>query len=186
MEKLIRRLKVSNTVSLIGIDGMCAAGKTTFASLLAKELGCQVVHMDDFYLPMGQRPQNWQHLPEGNADYDRIINDVILPFKAGRAFDYRPFDCKSQSLSAPVTLSPNNILIIEGTYSCHPRLRDYYDVRLFMSVTPELRRQRLLTRGGQEVLDTFTRLWIPMEQLYFDAYLPQSCCDTVSFDQMEG
>lgn len=185
MKKLLQRLQALDTVSIIGIDGMCAAGKTTFANLLAKELGCQVVHMDDFYLPMVQRPQNWQHLPEGNADYDRIINQVILPFKAGKAFSYRPFDCKTQSLSVPVTVSPNNILIIEGTYSCHPKLREHYDIRLFMTVTPELRRQRLLARGGQKALDTFNRLWIPMEQLYFDAYLPQSFCDTVSFDRME-
>lgn len=186
MEQLIKRLKACDTASLIGIDGMCAAGKTTLANLLAKELSCPVVHMDDFYVPMSQRFEGWQHSPEGNADYGRIIHEVILPFKAGGSFAYRPFDCKSQSPQEAVTVSSPKILIIEGTYSCHPQLREYYDHRVFLSVSPELRRQRLLDRGGKNALKSFTDLWIPMEQLYFDAYAPHACCDTVLFDLMEG
>ena len=35
-------------VRIIAIDGRCAAGKTTLAARLGKELGGDVIHMDDF------------------------------------------------------------------------------------------------------------------------------------------
>lgn len=36
-------------VRIIAIDGRCAAGKTTLADRLVKELGGDVIHMDDFF-----------------------------------------------------------------------------------------------------------------------------------------
>lgn len=40
--------ELSKEVRIIAIDGRCAAGKTTLAARLVKELGGDVIHMDDF------------------------------------------------------------------------------------------------------------------------------------------
>ena len=41
--------ELSKEVRIIAIDGRCAAGKTTLAARLVKELGGDVIHMDDFF-----------------------------------------------------------------------------------------------------------------------------------------
>ena len=48
----------ASTQILIAIDGNCAAGKTTLAARLQKDLGGNVFHMDDYYLQSRQRTEN--------------------------------------------------------------------------------------------------------------------------------
>ncbi|MBE6760366.1 MAG: hypothetical protein E7554_09850, partial [Ruminococcaceae bacterium] len=36
---------------VVALDGRSAAGKSTAASLLARELDGEIIHMDDFFLP---------------------------------------------------------------------------------------------------------------------------------------
>ena len=43
---------------IMAIDGRCAAGKTTLAEHLKKEYECNVIHIDDFYLPMQKRTED--------------------------------------------------------------------------------------------------------------------------------
>ena len=53
VSELTEELRVLPTgMRIIAIDGRCAAGKTTLAARLAKELGGDVIHMDDFFLQM--------------------------------------------------------------------------------------------------------------------------------------
>ena len=50
VSELTEELRVLPTgMRIIAIDGRCAAGKTTLAARLAKELGGDVIHMDDFF-----------------------------------------------------------------------------------------------------------------------------------------
>ena len=46
----INAVSDANTPLLIAIDGRCASGKTTLSSYLQKELNCNVIHMDYFFL----------------------------------------------------------------------------------------------------------------------------------------
>lgn len=48
--EIMRYIKECDKASmLIAIDGRCAAGKTTLAALLKKEINCNIIHMDDFF-----------------------------------------------------------------------------------------------------------------------------------------
>ena len=48
---------------LLAIDGRCAAGKTTLTTELAEQWDCNVIHMDDFYLPFRDRtPERMEKL----------------------------------------------------------------------------------------------------------------------------
>ena len=53
--ELSRRIRESGQRLLIAVDGRCASGKTTLAASLERETGCNVVHMDDFFLRPEQR-----------------------------------------------------------------------------------------------------------------------------------
>lgn len=54
---------------LVAIDGRCTAGKTTLAGLLQGKRSCNVVHMDDFYLPFAKRTPERMAQPGGNMDF---------------------------------------------------------------------------------------------------------------------
>ena len=68
---------------LVAIDGRCASGKTTLAGKLRSVLECNVVHMDDFYLPFSKRTEDRMAQPGGNMDFDRLLFEVLLPLKNG-------------------------------------------------------------------------------------------------------
>mgnify|MGYP003392100384 CR=1 FL=1 len=152
---------------IIAIDGYCTSGKTTLAARLAEIYDCNVFHMDDFFLRPEQRTQERYAEIGGNVDYERFMEEVLIPLKAGNAFSYRPFDCSTFTLAEPVGVKPKKLNIIEGSYSHHPYFGDPYDLKVFLSVTPELQRERVLQRPAF-LHQRFFEEWIPMENRYFD------------------
>lgn len=151
---------------LVAIDGNCTAGKTTLAGKLAEVYDCNVFHMDDFFLRPEQRTAERYGETGGNVDYERFREEVLVPLTTGKPFSYRPFDCKRLTLSQPVTVAPKRLNIIEGSYSHHPYFGDPYDLKIFLRVTPELQRQRILERPDF-LHQRFFEQWIPMENRYF-------------------
>jgi uridine kinase len=171
----IHRLSEEKETILIAIDGNCTAGKTTLAGRLAEVFPCNVFHMDEFFLQPYQRTAERLAAPGGNVDYERFAKEVLAPLKAGQQVTYRPYDCRSGSLKEAVTMPRRKINIIEGTYSCHPYFGSPYDLTLFLSVSPEVQRQRVLERPAFKHR-MFFETWIPMEQKYFEAFgIADSC-----------
>ena len=104
LKKQIESLLEERNFVLIAIDGKCTSGKTTLADKLAEIYECNVFHMDDFFLHPEQRtPERFSQIG-GNVDYERFQEEVLLPLKSGKAFYYRPFDCSTFTLAAPVIL----------------------------------------------------------------------------------
>ena len=176
MKEIISRLKTQIDALLstgkqivVAIDGKCTAGKTTLATILEKEYDCNVFHMDDFFLRPEQRTAERYAQPGGNVDYERFQEEVLLPMKTGKAFSYRPFSCRTFTLSEPVAVTPRQLNIVEGTYCLHPYFGDAYDWKLFLSVDADLQRERVYQRP-QHLQVRFFSDWIPMEKLYFDFY----------------
>lgn len=161
---------------VIAIDGNCTAGKTTLATILEKEYDCNVFHMDDFFLRPGQRTAQRYAQPGGNVDYERFQEEVLIPLKQERSFSYRPFSCSTFTLSDAVIVNPKRLNIVEGTYSLHPYFGDVFDLKIFLSIGPELQAQRIYQRP-QRVHERFFKEWIPMEKLYFDYFQIPNYCD---------
>lgn len=165
MEQIDILLKERETV-LVAIDGNCTAGKTTLAGKLAALYDCNVFHMDDFFLRPEQRtPQRFAQTG-GNVDYERFYDEVLLPLQKGEAFSYRPFDCRTFTLSDPVSIVPKKMNIIEGSYSLHAYFQNPYDLKILLTVSPQLQHQRVLLRPTA-VHQRFFEQWIPMENAYF-------------------
>jgi uridine kinase len=162
---------------LIAIDGRCAAGKTTLAARLQELILCNVIHMDHFYLRPLQRTAERLNEPGGNVDYERFLEEVLLPLKGSGDFSYRPYDCQSQGFGESVYINANAVNVVEGSYSCHPALRGYYDLRIFLSVSPEEQKRRIRQRNGDAQAADFINKWIPLEEQYFLSYNVQENCD---------
>ena len=178
IQKQIDELLTQKERLVVAIDGNCTAGKTTLAEMLAEHYDCNVFHMDDFFLRPEQRtPERYSEVG-GNVDYERFKDELLIPLRAGKEFSYRPFDCGTFTLSEPICVAPKRLNIIEGTYSLHPYFGDSYDMNIFLTVTPELQRQRILERPSF-LHNRFFEEWIPMERRYFDGCTVTSKCDFV-------
>ena len=161
-------LKERDTV-LVSIDGPCTAGKTTLARQLGRLYPCNVFHMDEFFLQDHQRTPERLAEAGGNVDYERFLEEVLLPLKAGKTVRYRPFHCGTRQLLEPLTVEPRRLTVIEGSYSRHPLFGEPYDLKIFLDITPELQRRRILQRP-EHLHRRFFGQWIPMEHQYFDAF----------------
>ena len=173
---VIDRLLTEQERVIIAIDGKCTAGKTTLAQELSKHYDCNLFHMDDFFLrPEQRRPERLAEAG-GNVDYERFRREVLLPLRMGTPFLYRPFNCKTFTLMPPVAVTPKALTIVEGSYSLHPYFGEPYDLRILLTISPELQRQRVLERPAF-LHQRFFDLWIPLENHYLEAFHISSRCD---------
>ncbi|MDD4368523.1 MAG: uridine kinase [Oscillospiraceae bacterium] len=180
---------------LLALDGRCAAGKTTLAQNLQDlaqrfDVDVLVLHMDDFFLPPDLRCADRLAWPGGNVHYERFEAQVLSPLSQGRPAWYQPFDCGQQSLRPGRWLCPAPLILTEGAYALHPKLRAYYQRpgRIFLDISAELQRQRLAQRcldpaadlsRGQSALARFATVWIPLEERYISQTALEAACGLV-------
>ena len=168
--KSINEILCRKSTAVIAVDGMCSSGKTTFANRLSEEFGMQIIHMDDFFLPFDMRTEERLSMPGGNVHYERFTEEVIVPIKERRDFEYGIFDCSKGTFSEKKKILHGKPIIIEGAYSMHPEIPDIYDLKIFFRISPETQLSRIRIRNGEEALKTFKEKWIPFENKYSDAF----------------
>ena len=169
---------ISQRPFIVAIDGRCASGKTTLAAELKRLYDFNVVHMDDFYLPFNKRTAEIASLPGGHMDYTRLLNEILIPFSSVGNATYIPYDCHNDKFLKSVPLDCNKGLIIEGSYSLYPKLRNYYSIKAFLDISKELQLKRLAARNIN-MLQNFIDTWIPKEEYYFEKCDVKNACDIV-------
>ena len=164
---------------LVALDGRCGSGKTTLAAQLAERFPQSItVHTDDFYLPPSRRVTGWEKIPCANMDIQRLRNEVVAPARAGQAFSYQAYSCREGAYLPPHLLGPAPLVIVEGSYSCHPTLADCYDLKVFVTCSKEEQARRLLAREGERY-SGFTARWIPLEEGYFAKFQIEQTVDFI-------
>ena len=137
-----------------------------------------MIHLDDFYLPFEKRTAEQMAKPGGNIDFERLQEEVLLPLRRGRSTSYQPYNCHTNQFFPARELDSRLVTIVEGSYSCHPELKDFYDFCIFMDITPELQRKRLQDRNFS-MLEDFLKIWIPREEYYFNTCHVREYCDLI-------
>ena len=169
IKKRIDELLEQKDMVIVAIDGKCTSGKTTLAGRLAEMYDCNVFHMDDFFLRPEQRTAERFVEVGGNVDYERFMEEVLLPLKAGKPFSYRSFDCRTFTLAEPLSVAPKKLNIIEGTYSHHPYFGNPYDLKIVLTIDDQTQRERIMQRP-EFLHKRFFEEWIPMENRYFEVF----------------
>lgn len=162
-----RRLAAGERV-VVGIDGRAAAGKTTAARFLSAAFDADVIRCDDFFLPPAMRTKERLAEPGGNLDRERLLG-VLRAAEKGGPFSYGIYDCGLERQSGSRALSGAPVLLTEGSYALHPDLAPFYSVTLFLDVSPEEQRRRILARSPA-LASRFFSEWIPMEERYAEAF----------------
>ena len=164
---------------IIAIDGKSAAGKSTLASYLQNELDASVIHMDDFFLPPELRTKERYLTPGGNVHYERFHQEVTEMLLEKRSFSYQRFNCKKMQLDTWQEVQDKKVIIVEGAYATHPKIRIPYDVKLFLDINPMEQEKRICSRNGEVALQQFISKWIPLEEEYIKTYEIQKNCDYI-------
>jgi len=154
-------------VRLVGIDGYGAAGKTTFATRLARAAGAHtqvvhapIVHTDDF--ASHDVPMDW---------WPRMLAEVIEPLLDGRPATYTAYDWVNRTDGPTITVEPKPLVIIEGVGATRDAWRDRLAMSIWIDTPPEERSRRALARDGEE-LAGFWQEWRAAEDAYVAAEKP--------------
>ena len=154
---------------VLAVDGNCCAGKSSLAAMLQSVYGCNVIHMDDFFLPTDKRTMERLTEVGGNVDYERFAEEVLpaLTKDEWTPFAYRIYDCGVKALHGERVIGMSEVRIVEGSYALHPTFGKYYDFAIFLHITPEEQMRRILERNGNVLGERFRNVWIPRENVYF-------------------
>ncbi len=140
---------------------------------------CSVFHTDDFFLRPDQKTPERLREAGGNMDRERLEAEVLRPLSAGQEVLYRPYSCQTGIISSGSSVPFRQLNLIEGSYALHPALRNYYQIKVVLDITPEHQWSRLKRRESQKSLELFRDRWIPMEQAYAAATDLFSCTDLI-------
>ena len=164
--------------TLVAIDGVDGAGKTTFAEILATSLPGTVVRAscDDFLNPKAVRYARGRESPTGfyldSFDYDSLEEMLLRPFRSGATFRRRRFDASKDRTveEAPSTAPPDAVLIFDGLFLHRRRLRSWWDVSVLLDVPRATAEARLIEREGRAPSERY----IAGQDLYFADADPSS------------
>ncbi len=128
----------------VGVDGVCAAGKTTFAGELAQHirgLGRSVVHLDSdgFHhvrsIRSRQGAESARGYYEDAYDFDALREHVLVPLATDRSGRYasRVHDLASDEVDVEWATAPTDaILLFAATFLQRDHLREHWDEVIYL------------------------------------------------------
>lgn len=184
MVDIIRFLceKSDNGKLCLAVDGCGGSGKSTFAARIEQlDERIKLVHVDDLYLPSTERKyraDNGMINVGGNYDLDRLYDQIMLPYLRGECARFQKYNWSTDQLEEWDEVVPEQMLVIEGVYSLHEKLRNNYHLRIWIDCPRDERLRRGIERDGEELRDFWINEWMPLEDEYLKTS-PWLCADYV-------
>ena len=186
--------------TLVGIDGVDGAGKTTFGNELAdllRESGLTVIRisMDHYLNPQSRRYAQGRSSAKGffedSYDYQRFTDEVLEPLGHGGSGRYRTaaYDVSSESeVHSPWRVAPDHaVVIIDGMFIhrdelCSSRKKKVWDISVWLEVPFTESFQRLAEREEKitpDPEDPRNARYYQGQLLYLESCVPAHRADIV-------
>ena len=191
---------------VIGIAGGSGSGKTTVADAILKRVGSEriaFIQHDSYYkdlsgLPPVQRAEvNFDH--PHSLETDLLIRH-ILALRDGQAVDVPIYDFSTHRRTGKTfTVAARRVILVEGILIfAEARLRDLFDVKLFVDTDSDIRFIRRLQRDISErgrttesVIRQYQATVRPMHlefvepsKRYADIIIPEGGYNTAALDMV--
>lgn len=182
----------------VAIDGVDAAGKTTFADELAlalTDLRRPVIRasIDGFHNAAAIRYRRGVMSPEGffhdSFNHPALVEELLQPLGPGGSLEFRRavFDFRTDTIvEAPLErTAPEAILLLDGVFLLRPELREHFDFSIFLradfSVTLRRAERRDLELLGnvEEVRRRYHERYIPGQRIYLTTAEPKRWASVV-------
>jgi uridine kinase len=161
LKDIVGQIDLLRRPTLIAVDGVDGAGKTTYAAQLAEAIEATgrpavVVHEDDFLAPRATRYRLGKDSPQGyfldSYDLGTLATHVLDPLGPGgdrrirkRAFDYRT----DSAVDAPTEeVLEDSVVIVEGLFLHRDELLHRWDWSVFLDVPFTETARRMAERDG--------------------------------------
>lgn len=143
---------------IIGVAGGSNSGKTTITERLAELVGGEhlsLIKLDSYYVERSDEPlevraaANYDH-PDA-FDWE-LLNDHLAALAAGAAIEVPVYDFTIHDRSDErSTVTPARVVVVEGILVLwEPRLRERFDLKVFVDTPADLRIIRRLRRDVAE------------------------------------
>lgn len=182
----------------VAVDGITAAGKTTFAgtltaSLRRRERAVIRVSMDGFHHPRAVRYRQGRGSADGYYedayDFDSVVRELLEPLGPGGDRRYRSavIDLAADSPvhDEPVLAPSDAVLIVDGSFLQKPALRDHWDAVIYLQTSFAAAEERGARRDADSLggLDAaraaFRGRYHAAQHRYLDECNPASTADIV-------
>ena len=183
--------KINNKPLLIAIDGGSGSGKSSIARIIAKQLNATLITTDDFFAAEitdeGWLNRSYKERAADVINWRSLRSNVLEPLMNGMSASWKSFDYNAGIRpdgtygisSAVINYFPNDVIILEGAYSCRPELSDLIHLKILVDAPVEVRHERLRKREEKEFLIQWHERWNEAEQYYFREVCPHSSFDMV-------
>ena len=171
----------SSKTTIIAICGGSGAGKSWLVNKLLKSISvaAKVVRLDDFYEDRSHLTPKRRELV--NYDHPRaidwmLITQVLIACKRGEEVRIPCYDFKTHTRTDFTTLNPTPLLLVEGLWLLKkPKIRELFDLKVFIECPTETRFQRRLKRDvrsrgrtRKSVEEQFKKQVDPMHQQFIE------------------
>ena len=191
---------------VIGIAGGTGSGKTTVANVILDAVGRHRIA----YLPHDAYYRDLSDLPpvqkaEVNFDHPNSLETELMiehvkELKAGKAVDIPVYDFSTHSrTNRTIHVEPQPVIIVEGILIfAEKKLRELFDMKLFVDTDPDIRFIRRLQRDIAErgrtmatVINQYLGTVRPMHlefvdpsKRYADVIIPEGGMNQVALDMV--
>jgi len=145
----------------IGIDGITASGKSTFAKELYERLSlsgrrCNLTTLDGFHNPKSVRYQKGRESAQGYYldayNYEQVLKNLLLPLGPQGNLQYRTktHDLKTdEAIEMPfISANLDEILIVDGSFALRKELKEHWDFKIYIKVEFEIAQSRAAVRDA--------------------------------------
>ncbi|PEI69050.1 uridine kinase [Bacillus toyonensis] len=182
----------------VGVSGITASGKTTFANELAEEMkkrGVPVTRasIDDFHnlrvIRYAQGKESARGYYEDAHDYSAFKERLLMPLGPNGNLQYETISHNLKTdlpvQNAPLVAPPNMVLIVDGTFLLKKDVEHLFDYKIFIDTDFEIARKRGAEReteafGSYEKAEKmFLNRYHAACKMYIDEHNPKECVDVV-------
>lgn len=145
----------------VAINGVDGSGKTRLANELARLLHAKSANVirasiDGFHNPRGIRYAKGKNSPQGfyrdSFNFETFQNLLLKPLSEGGNLHYKTaaFDhVTDREINIPfIRAQPPAILLVDGIFLFNDRLKDDFDLKIFLDVPFEISYARMAMRDG--------------------------------------
>jgi uridine kinase len=182
----------------VGVSGITASGKTTFANELAEEMknrGVQVTctSIDDFHNPReiryAQGKESARGYYEDAHDYTSFKERLLKPLGPNGNLQYETIShnliTDSPVHNTPLVAPPNMVLIVDGTFLLKKEIEYLFDYKIFVDTDFEIARKRGANRetkafgSYEEAEKMFINRYHAACKMYIDEHNPKECANVI-------
>ncbi|GII99838.1 uridine kinase [Sediminihabitans luteus] len=177
-DRIAAEQRLAGRPIVVGVSGYGGSGKSTLARrIVAAVPGAVRMRGDDFLDPVRshRRSTDWD-----GVERERLVTEVLTPFRESRASTFRRFDWGVRALGAPEPVPVADVMVVDLIGLFHPDASPALDVAVWCDVDLATATSRGMARDadlGRRHDALWNEVWVPNERDFEARFAPRDRAD---------